>query len=59
MVGRSKLAYRNTPARHMLAPHTRVTQIHWLEMHGPTICPLSVLMRQFIKCKYPALQVHK
>ena len=43
MVGRRKLAYRNTPARLMLAPHTRVTQIHWLEMHGPTICPLSVL----------------
>ena len=28
MVGRRKLAYRNTPARLMLAPHTRVTSVH-------------------------------
>ena len=43
MVGRRKLAYRNTPARLLLAPHTRVTHVHWLKMPLPTICPLSVL----------------
>ena len=33
------------PARPMLAPHTRVTSLHWLEIPLPMICPFSQEMK--------------